>query len=102
MKSDQIAALLAEFEAVARKEAGVEYWLARDLQALFEYERWENFAVLIERARMACAKAGQALDDHFRDLTKMVPLGSGALRPVLDVALTRYLGARDARFKKHK
>jgi len=90
MKSDQIAALLAEFEAVARKEGGIEYWFARDLRTLFGYERWENFATLVERARTACEMAGQAVDDHFRDLTKMVRLGSGALRPVEDVALTRY------------
>ena len=90
MKSDEIADLLAQFEAIARREHDVEFWLARELQPLFGYERWENFATLLERARVACAQAGQSVDDHFREVTKMVPLGSGALRPVDDVALTRY------------
>lgn len=90
MKKEQIAELLARFEALAHEEQGVEYWLARELQGVLGYERWENFAAVLQRAREACAGAGQAPDDHFRELTKMVPLGSGALRPIEDVALTRY------------
>jgi len=62
----------------------------REVQALFAYERWENFAALLERARTACEKAGQAVDDHSREVTKMVPFGSGAVRHVEDIALTRY------------
>jgi DNA-damage-inducible protein D len=69
MKSERSAELFARFEAIARVERGVEYWLARDLQPLLEYERWENFATLIERARSACANAGQPVGDQFRDLT---------------------------------
>ena len=90
MKSDKIAELLTQFEAIARKEGEVEYWLARELQPLLGYERWENFTALLERAQSACETSGQALADHFREVTKMVPLGSGAVRPVEDVALTRY------------
>ncbi len=90
MKRDQIAGLLAQFEAIARTEQDVEFWLARELQPLLEYERWENFTTLLDRARTACEKAGQAVDDHFREVTKVVHLGSGAKRAVEDVALTRY------------
>jgi DNA-damage-inducible protein D len=90
MRKERIAKLLAEFEAIARKEQGVEFWVARDLQPLLGYDRWENFTAVLERARTACAGAGQPVADHFRDVTKMVPLGSGAQRAVADVALTRY------------
>jgi len=90
MKKEQIAKLLAEFEAIARKEQGVEFWFARDLQPLLGYDRWENFAAVLERAQTACAGAGQPVTDHFRDVTRMVALGSGAQRNVGDVALTRY------------
>jgi len=90
MKNERIAELLADFEAIARHEGGIEYWLARELQPLLGYERWENFTVLLERARTACAAAGQPVPDHFRDLTKMVALGSKAARSIEDVALTRY------------
>ncbi len=90
MNSDTIANPLAEFEAIARNEGEVEFWFARELQPLLGYERWENFTTLLDRARTACERAGQAVDDHFREVTKMVPLGSGARRAVEDVALTRY------------
>jgi DNA-damage-inducible protein D len=54
------------------------------------YARWENFKVALERARKACEGSGAKVRDHFRDVTKMVGLGSGAERPVEDLALTRY------------
>ena len=52
MKSDKIQALFEQFEALVRSEQGVEFWFARDLQTVLGYDRWENFAVLIERARL--------------------------------------------------
>jgi DNA-damage-inducible protein D len=90
MKSDEVAALLAKFEALVHTEQGVEFWFARELQVLLGYDRWENLAALLDRARTACAAAGPAVDDHFRDVTKMVRLGSGAERAITDVAVTRY------------
>lgn len=90
MKKNDIAALLAQFEALVRTEQGVEFWFARDLQPLLGYDRWENFAKLLDRAKTACAGAGQPVADHFREVTKMVTLGSGAERAVEDTALTRY------------
>lgn len=90
MQSDKIATLLTQFEAIARTEQDIEFWFARELQPLLGYERWENFATLLERARTACENAGQPPADHFRGVTKMVTLGSGAERAIEDVALTRY------------
>jgi DNA-damage-inducible protein D len=90
MKKDHIAALLAQFEALVRIEQGVEFWFARDLQPLLGYDRWENFAKLIDRAMTSCVGAGQTVADHFREVVKKIPLGSGAERAVEDVALTRY------------
>ena len=90
MKKNNIVALLAQFEALVRIEQGVEFWFARDLQPLLGYDRWENFAKLLDRAKTSCAGAGQPTGDHFRDVTKMVRLGSSSERSVEDVALTRY------------
>jgi DNA-damage-inducible protein D len=72
MKTDKIAALLVQFEALVRTAQGVEFWFARELQPLLGFGRWENFAALLDRAKAACAGAGQAIPDHFRDVTKMV------------------------------
>ena len=44
---------------------------------------------MIDGAKTACAKAGQAVDDHSADVLKLVVIGSGAQREVEDLTLTR-------------
>jgi DNA-damage-inducible protein D len=91
MKKEVIVKLLSSFEELVRQASdGGEYWLARDLQELLAYARWENFSKVIDKARTAASGAGHDPDDHFLDVTKMVELGSGATRAINDVALTRY------------
>ena len=90
MKKDLIQKLHKSFEDCARQHEGVEYWLARELQELLGYTQWRNFETVIDKARTACANAGQAVDDHFADVSKMIDLGKGAQREVVDVELTRY------------
>ena len=68
----------------------VEVWYARELQQQLGYARWENFVVAIGRAMEACKTLGISVDDHFREVTKMVPLGSGSIREVQEFMLTRY------------
>ena len=54
------------------------------------YSRWENFELVIKKAMVSCENAGGNLLDHFREVTKMVGIGSGAARTVKEYALTRY------------
>jgi DNA-damage-inducible protein D len=71
-------------------DAGGEYWSARDLAGVLGYANWQNFAKVIKQAQTACENSGQAVSDHFIDVSKMVTLGSGARRAVRDWHLSRY------------
>lgn len=78
-------------KAVADDEGNaIEIWYARELQQVLGYARWENFVVAIGRAMESCKTLGVSVDDHFREVTKMVTLGSGSQREVQDFVLTRY------------
>lgn len=85
------------------EESGIEYCYARELMGLLGYDRWENFSNVIEKAKIACKNSNIDVSDHFRDVTKMVRIGSGAERPVTDTMLTRYacyLSAQNADTRK--
>ena len=68
----------------------MEVWYARELQEVLGYARWENFVVAIGRAIDSCKSLNVNVDDHFREVTKMVNLGSGSQRPIQNFMLTRY------------
>lgn len=81
----------ATFEGIRQEDdGGVEFWFARDLAPLLDYQDYRNFQRVIEKAKQACEQSGQPVADHFGDITKMVEIGSGAYRPVEDVELSRY------------
>ncbi|MEB3207062.1 MAG: DNA damage-inducible protein D [Vampirovibrionales bacterium] len=90
MDKQQLVTLHTAFEDCAYENDSVEYWFARDLLERLGYARWENFIKVIEKAKTACQTAGATVTDHFRDVTKMVKIGSGAERETDDITLTRY------------
>lgn len=81
----------ATFEEIRQFDAdGNEFWSARDLAPLLEYQDWRNFMQVVDKAKLACRQSGNQVSDHFADVSKMVEIGSGAQREVEDVQLSRY------------
>jgi DNA-damage-inducible protein D len=69
---------------------GQEYWSARELFAALEYIKWDKFLNVIDKAKEACMNSGFEISDHFPRVEKMVKIGSGAMKDVGDLNLTRY------------
>ena len=90
MKKEDILELFEQFEQAACEVNNVECWSARELQKLLGYSLWQIFTNVINKAKDSCMNVGQSLPDHFIDVNKKVELGSGALRNVDDILLTRY------------
>lgn len=90
MKAQEIQQLFNSFESTAIDYEGVECWSARELYPILGYSKWERFKDAMERAKESCTNAGESVADHFAAVGKMVGIGSGAVRQIDDVMLTRY------------
>jgi len=80
-----------DFESLKSvNEHGAEFWSARDLQPLLGYNHWRNFEKAIAKAVTSCQQSGNEPDHHFARARKMVALGSGSEREVIDFHLSRF------------
>lgn len=86
MDKKKIIQIKEKFDLVIHRNASktIEFWYARELMSLLGYERWENFEKAICRAVESCENSGIEVSDHFREVTKMVSLGSGSKRNIKD------------------
>ena len=71
-------------------EFGNEYWLARELQKVLEYKRWDKFNNVINNAKIACKKSNYECEYHFSQVGKTIELAKEAKRTILDYKLSRY------------
>lgn len=67
-----------------------EYWSAREFMPILGYKRWENFYKVIKQAMISCENSEYMVKNHFRELTKMVNIGSKTSRLIDDYKLSRY------------
>lgn len=90
MEKNTILKLNKSFEEYAYEQDGIEFWMARELQRLLGYADWRNFLNAVDKAKESCSTTGEAIMDHFVDVTKTIPMPKGANKKVPDLMLTRY------------
>ena len=88
---EKVSSATSPFERIRRtSETGNEYWSSRDFAQVLGYTDYRNFEQVIQKARMACFNSGQRIEDHFVNINDMVSIGSGAMREVKIVLMSRY------------
>ena len=82
---------IALFENIKKIDDQVrEYWSSRELAKILEYKDYRNFLTVINKAKESCSNSNVTINDHFVDVTDMVSIGSGAIRTIETIRLTRY------------
>ena len=69
---------------------GNEYWEARELQKVLDYTEWRKFENVIKKSIISCESSNNSTLDHFVRADKMVSIGSGAEKEIMDYKLSRY------------
>ena len=79
------------FESIKHTdEYGNEYWLARELQQVLEYKKWQKFMNVIENAKLACEQSKFMIDEHFTQVGKTSKMPNGGVKNILEYKLSRY------------
>ena len=79
------------FESIKHiDESGNEYWLARELQIVLDYKKWQKFINVIESAKISCKQSNFIIDDHFTQVGKTSKMPNGGVKKLLDYKLSRY------------
>ncbi|MBK8416920.1 MAG: DNA damage-inducible protein D [Bacteroidetes bacterium] len=78
------------FESIKKVDEQGEYWFARDLALILDYQDYRNFLEVLTKAWEACKNSGNDPFDHFGKATTMVEQGKGSTKEIPNVRLTRY------------
>lgn len=89
-KTNNVPELQSPFEQLREVDAeGKEWWNSRKLARVMGYGKYWNFERVMDKARAWTSQKGYPLAEHFREITEMAELGSGAVREVTSVMLSR-------------
>lgn len=69
---------------------GSERWSSRELAKVLGYRSYQKFQDVLGKAADACKSAEEDVSHHFIHVGKMVEIGSGAVREVESIHLTRF------------
>jgi len=88
--SNNIPELQSPFEQLREIDAdGKEWWNSRKLARVMGYGKYWNFERVIAKAQAWTSQKGYHLGEHFVEITEMAELGSGAVREVTSIRLSR-------------
>ncbi len=88
--NDNCPELLSPFDQLREVDAeGREWWNSRKLARVMGYGKYWNFERVVAKAQAWTSGKGYPLMEHFREITEMAELGSGAVREVTSVMLSR-------------
>ena len=89
-KDNNIPALQSPFEQLREVDTeGKEWWNSRKLARVMGYGKYWNFERVIAKAQAWVTQKGYHLKDHFVEFIELAELGSGAVREVTSVRLSR-------------
>lgn len=88
--TNDIPKLQSPFEQLREVDAdGREWWNSRKLARVMGYGKYWNFERVIAKAQAWASRKGYHLGEHFVKITEMAELGSGAVREVMSIRLSR-------------
>lgn len=78
------------FDSIRHEDVGGEFWLGRELQTVLGYAEWRKFCDAIDRAKISLESNNHKAFDHIVGADKLIEVGKGAMRRILDYRLSRY------------
>lgn len=88
--TNNIPELRSPFEQIREVDAdGKEWWNSRKLARVMGYGKYWNFERVVAKAEAWTSQKGYHLGEHFVEITEITELGSGAMREVVSIRLSR-------------
>ena len=89
-----MSAEISIFDDIRHDDTSREFWSARELQKILGYASWGRFQNAINRAKKSFEASKITkyynINDHFRQVGKLIRAGKGAERTVVDFELSKY------------